>query len=223
MHNKMKKRLNIPLLNGADWQQALLEQGTPFSVDQVNWPDAFPTAPSCRGRIGRTPEALAIHWAVSGADLRVQNLQDGGRIWEDSCCELFVLLPASGQSDKPSSKAPDYINIECNAAGILLGACGPDRHARRPLPQEMLSQIVRVADIQGPCEEVGGRWEWTLTLLIPYTVLGLDANHLPVQLEGNIYKCGDKTAHPHFLSWSPVETPNPDFHRPEFFGTFILP
>ena len=214
----MKKSLTVPLLKGDDWKKALLEQGTPFSVSELNWPEAFPAAPSCLGKIGRTREALAIHWSVSGPDLRVQNLQDGGRIWEDSCCEWFIQLPSVSEG---SSRAADYINIECNAAGILLASCGPDRHDRRPLPQELLSQIVRIADVQGPCDEVGGRWDWTLTLLIPYAALGLDANHLPAQLKGNIYKCGDKTAHPHFLSWSPVRTPRPDVHRPEFCGTFL--
>ena len=217
----MEKTLTLPLLTGADWKKALAEQGTPFSVSEVNWPEAFPTAPSCQGKIGRTEEGLAICWSVSGPDLRVQNLQDGGRIWEDSCCELFIQKP--GESvDGQGAPSLDYINIECNAAGVLLAACGPDRHARRPLPQDSLSQIVRVAEVQGPCEEMGGRWDWTLALFIPYAVLGLDANHLPARLRGNIYKCGDKTAHPHFLSWSPVGTPKPDFHRPEFFGTFIL-
>lgn len=215
----MGKTLAIPLLTGGDWEKVLLEQGMPFSVSEVNWPEAFPTAPSCQGKIGRTEEALAIHWAVSGPDLRVQNLQDSGRIWEDSCCELFIQLPPAS---KEVSQTPDYVNIEVNAAGILLAACGPDRHARRPLSPELLSQIIRVADVQGPCHEVGGRWDWTLSLLIPYSVLGLDAKNLPAQLKGNIYKCGDETAHPHFLSWSPVGTPNPDFHRPEYFGNFIL-
>ena len=23
---------------------------------------------------------------------------------------------------------------------------------------------------------------------------------------------------PHYLSWMPIDTPKPDFHRPEFFG-----
>ncbi len=212
----MENTLTIPRLKGDDWKKALLEQGTPFAVANVNWPDAFPAAPSCQGKIGRTEQGLTIHWAVSGPDLRVQNLQDGGRIWEDSCCEWFIQLPDD------AAGTPEYINIECNAAGILLAARGAGRHERRPLPQELLSQIVRVADVQGLRNEVGGRWDWTLSLLVPYTVLGLDASHLPAQLKGNIYKCGDETAHPHFLSWSPVGTPEPDFHRPEYFGTFIL-
>ena len=35
---------------------------------------------------------------------------------------------------------------------------------------------------------------------------------------GNAYKCGDCLPVPHFVSWSPIHTESPDFHRLEFFG-----
>ena len=38
------------------------------------------------------------------------------------------------------------------------------------------------------------------------------------KVRGNIYKCGDKLPVPHFISWSPISTPAPDFHCPRFFG-----
>ena len=38
----------------------------------------------------------------------------------------------------------------------------------------------------------------------------------------NFYKCGDKQVEPHYLSWNPVLTDNPDFHRPEYFGKVIF-
>ena len=34
----------------------------------------------------------------------------------------------------------------------------------------------------------------------------------------NVYKCGDLLPVPHFISWNPITTESPDFHRPEFFG-----
>ena len=34
----------------------------------------------------------------------------------------------------------------------------------------------------------------------------------------NFYKCGDNTTKKHYLTWNPVKTKNPDFHRPEYFG-----
>ena len=35
---------------------------------------------------------------------------------------------------------------------------------------------------------------------------------------GNFYKCGSKTAHPHYVSWSAIDGDKPDFHRPDCFG-----
>jgi hypothetical protein len=48
--------------------------------------------------------------------------------------------------------------------------------------------------------------------------LEIDGQHLPEKIMGNFYKCADDTAFKHYLSWNPILTPNPDFHRPEFFG-----
>jgi hypothetical protein len=35
----------------------------------------------------------------------------------------------------------------------------------------------------------------------------------------NFYKCADNTSHPHWLTWSPVALPEPNFHHPRSFGT----
>ena len=40
-----------------------------------------------------------------------------------------------------------------------------------------------------------------------------------VSWRANFYKCADKTSHPHWLTWSVIDFPEPDFHQPHFFGT----
>ncbi len=54
------------------------------------------------------------------------------------------------------------------------------------------------------------------------SLLGIEWKDTPVELMGNFYKCADRTSSPHFLSWAPISTPEPDFHRPEFFSKIIL-
>ena len=206
-----KKSIRVPLLPQAD-EKALELNGARFDVNIVNWPDAFPYAPIVAGRIARTADALLVSWRVSGLDLTVRNTRDGGTIWEDSCCEIFLQAPGH---DK-------YYNIEVNAAGILLVGCGTGRSDRVLLPPEVMARIVRKAGVKAPVDIADELKTWDLTISIPFEVIGLDPSHLPDRLKGNIYKCGDKTAHPHFLSWAPIATPNPDFHRPEFFGEFLL-
>ena len=73
-----------------------------------------------------------------------------------------------------------------------------------------------------PVEINGKIFEWTVAIFIPFGLIGVDPENLPASLRGNFYKCGDLTAHPHFLSWNPINTPKPDFHRPDFFGELIL-
>ena len=203
--------LRVPLLEQAD-DKALELKGARFDVGNVNWPEAFPYAPICAGRIARTRDALVVSWRVSGLDLTARNTLDGGTIWEDSCCEIFLQAPGSAQ----------YYNIEVNAAGILLVGYGTGRGDRVLLPPEKMALITRKAEVKAPVDISDEIKTWSLTIRIPFQILGLDPAHLPDKLLGNIYKCGDKTAHPHFLSWAPIATPNPDFHRPEFFGTFLL-
>ena len=214
------KTLRIPLLQNLEEQDldTAIELGAQtFRVDNVNWPGEFPYAPLCAGRIARTEDSLVVDFRVSGLDLRVQNMSDRGRIWEDSACEYFVQVPGSD----------DYFNFEVNAAGRLIASRGPGREGRVSLPDEAFAQIVRITAVDGlavndPIDYAGGLWNWRVMLVIPFDVIGIDADNLPAKLRGNFYKCGDLTAHPHFASWAPVGTEHPDFHRPEFFGELEL-
>lgn len=31
-----------------------------------------------------------------------------------------------------------------------------------------------------------------------------------------------RSSHPHYVSWNPIGTSSPDFHRPEYFGVLSL-
>ena len=210
----MMKRLSVPLADfeNQDLDTALELSGARFDVDCVNWPEAFPYAPLCSGRVARTQDALVVDFRVSGLDLRAQNTADNGRQWEDSCVEVFIQDPEDG----------NYYNFEINALGKVLACTGPDRHNRTPRPAEEMEEILRFAQLENAPKDLEGIHTWRVGVLIPFYLIGLDPENLPKSIRANFYKCGDKTAHPHYLSWSPVETPKPDFHRPEFFGELIF-
>ena len=226
----MTKKLNVPLVDfeNQDMDTALELGGARFDVDQVNWPETFPYAPICSGRIARTEDSLVVDFRVSGLDLRVQSTEDNGRQWEDSCVEVFI--------EDPDGSC--YYNFEINALGKVLAATGADRHNRQFRPEEEMKEILRFAqndclaqDDGGsnchpeeakPTKDLEGLHSWRVCVVIPFWLIGIDADKLPALIRANFYKCGDKTAHPHFLSWSPVSTEKPDFHRPEFFGELYL-
>ena len=208
--------LHVPFIDikNQDLDTALELDGTHFRVDCVNWPETFPYAPFCSGRIARTQDALVVDFRVSGLDLRVQNTEDNGRQWEDSCVEVFLLDP----------KENTYYNFEINALGKVLACRGEDRHNRVARPAEEMEEIQRFgfSVIPGLTGDLQGLQSWRVGVMIPFKLIGVDPENLPHSIRANFYKCGDKTAHPHYLSWSPIDTPKPDFHRPEFFGELLF-
>lgn len=209
------KTIRVPFIadfEEVDLDTALELEGARFQVDQVNWPSEYPYAPFCAGRLARTEDSLILDFRVSGLDLRACNTEDNGTQWEDSCVEAFFENPDGSE----------YYNFEINPLGKVLAAKGSGREGRVKRPADEMAEILRTAQFEGPQEFNGGIWNWRVTVVIPFRLLGADPDNLPEKLRANFYKCGDLTAHPHFVSWSPIGTETPDFHRPEFFGELIL-
>ena len=195
-----------------DLETALELGGARFDVQCANWPETFPYTPFCGGRVARTKDALVVDFRVSGLDLRAQNTEDNGRQWEDSCVEVFIQDPEKA----------DYYNFEINALGKVLACYGPVREGRTRRPQEQMEQILRFGHLEGGPLDKDGIQTWRVGVVIPFELIGIHPDNLPYSIRANFYKCGDKTAHPHYVSWSPIDTPKPDFHRPDFFGELIL-
>jgi hypothetical protein len=186
--------------------------GTP--VAEVNWPGRFPACPSARCGLGYDEEALLLEFAVEEREFRAVTREDNGRVWEDSCVEFFF---------QPEGEK-GYYNFECNAIGTLLCTHGTGRDGRRAAAPGVLATIRRKTrvEVEGTGEERTFRW-W-LSLEIPFTALFYsDFRPRPgMTARGNFYKCGDLLPVPHFLSWNPVGTVEPDFHRPEYFGVLTF-
>ena len=70
-----------------------------------------------------------------------------------------------------------------------------------------------------PFPEHEGDNRWSVVLAIPPQALFMHelSDWSGLKASVNLYKCGDKLSQPHFLSWKPIETPKPDFHRSDFF------
>ena len=212
----MTKTIEVPCIEGleslssTEFQAVMDRDAASGKVDRINWPDQYPYCPECDFRIARSGSVLALSFLVTGRDLRATEMEDGGRSWEDSCCEFFI-APGDGY----------YYNIETTCIGSILMARGKDRYEREKFALEQTARIVRRSSLEHkPYDIEGGEHSWRLDLLIPLDLIGLDP--LPPYAEANLYKCGDCTATPHYVSWAPIATQKPDFHRPEYFGKIIF-
>ena len=205
-------KLNQKAADAADIPAAIQGAGIAYtSIDNVNWPDAYPYKPRVEFAAAHTGDALLLHYRVEEQSVRAIARQDHEHIWEDSCVEFFCMPAGDGI----------YYNVECNCTGKLLVAVGKDRNERLAAPAEIMQSIDRWASLgTTPFDTRLEPTKWELALRLPIAAFfkhkfdsfdGLTAS-------GNFYKCGDCLPVPHFISWNPITTENPDFHRPEFFG-----
>ncbi len=205
-------RLSQKVSKAADIPAAFLSAHISYTpVAHVNWPEAFPYKPSMSFAAAHTGDALLLHYRVEEQSVRAVARHDHEHIWEDSCAEFFCMPANDGI----------YYNVECNCTGKLLVAAGKGRNERQPAPAEVMQAIDRWASLgTEPFDTRLSPTPWELALRLPLATFFL---HKLDSLDGltatgNVYKCGDLLPVPHFVSWNPITTESPDFHRPEFFG-----
>lgn len=183
------------------------------AINCVNWPDQFGYKPQTKFMIGRSESALYIHYKVDELDVKAIYATDQEPVWQDSCVEFFVQLP----------NEEGYANFEFNCIGTALATKRKSRNEGiRPFSIDEMASIERHASLGREPLEKTGKTTWELTVKIPFGLIGITSIDKSAPLHTNLYKCGDATANPHYLSWSEIGTPTPDFHRPEFFGIMNL-
>lgn len=189
------------------------EKGERRTIGCINWKEQYPYHPLTVVSTAHSDTHIYIDFLVRCNYLRAVNSQNNAPVHQDSCVEFFVC---------PNGKLP-YYNFEFNCIGTIHAACRQDRHNGTPLTDAQLDSVRRYPSCgTKPFEEVEGMFTWNLLVAIPLDLIGLKYEGKPIEMTGNFYKCADLTASPHFLSWAPINTPEPDFHRPEFFAPIVL-
>ena len=143
-------------------------------------------------------------------------------VCQDSCVECFV-------QPKPDY---GYFNFEFNCGGTLLASyvtdptrIGTGLKEYAYLSDREIEKIEIFASLPRKVHpEIQHPLTWYLEFSVPFSVfenyLGPLATIRGRQWKANFYKCGDRTSHPHWASWSPVDELN--FHLPDCFGTVYM-
>ena len=179
-------------------------------IDCVNWSE-FPYAPRVSFRIAHSDDALAIMFEVEEKHIRAVSLESNGPVWEDSCVEFFVKNP----------EGEGYFNFEINCIGTALAALRRSRTDADHFDEERMARVRHFGSLpHEPIDSLGEGQRWWMVEIIPFSLLGVE--RAPASIRCNFYKCGDGCLKPHFLSWSPIASAEPNFHCPEFFGVVDL-
>jgi hypothetical protein len=145
----------------------------------------------------------------------VSKEQDGEAVWQDSCVEVFLNMLGDGVSVGSLYAKNEYVYLEFNSKGVCYAARGKSREDRKEFSKDEYSKIIRTAS--GITKD-GDFYRWNLSVQIPDILIGISGKNLRnIEIEGNLYKCADLAAEPHYLSAFPIKTEKPDFHRPESF------
>ena len=147
-----------------------------------------------------------------------------GPVCTDSCVEFFV-APAGGKG---------YCNFEINCSGVLLVSHiedatrvpGKGFAVWRPWTAEEGKSIGIETSIKGTLpKECVGECVWTVAFTIPLsTLLCVTGATVPAKgtvWRANVYKCADKSSHPHWLFWNPIGE-HLNFHQPAHFGEMVF-
>jgi hypothetical protein len=179
-------------------------------IDTINW-KGYSYKPEVALSIAYSDHEIFLKYYIKENYFKAEKTETNQMVCEDSCVEFFVSPEDDGI----------YYNLEFNGIGTCLLGTGTARENSTRANPEIVSKIRRLTSAgEKPIREREGEYEWTITIAIPFEVF---FHHQVKELKGksfraNFYKCGDKLAVPHYVTWNHVGTKEPDYHQPKYFG-----
>ena len=198
-----------------DIAEKILEKSTDLqSINTVNWPE-FSYKPEVEFRIAYCQGNILLKYYVAEENIMAKETRVNGDVYKDSCVEFFV---SPDQNDI-------YYNFEFNCIGIPHVGYGKVGTKKALIDPEILKSItVRSSLGNQPFDEKTGGHQWEMMIIIPKKCFAFDKDILfkGLKANANFYKCGDNTSKPHYVTWNPVGTKEPDFHQPKYFGEIFF-
>ena len=204
-----------------DWNSSIWKN-VPIAKINKYHPHSSAHRPETLAKIQYNDKGIFLLFKVVDQYVSSRYTAYNSKVNEDSCVEWFI---------KPEG-FEGYYNFELNAGGTLHVnyIVDPERNSMgmrkdvRSIPEHHSKQIKILSSLPQIVDpEIKDKMTWFLGINIPFAFFEL---YTPIKKinssiwRGNLYKCGDKTSHPHWASWSPVDKLN--FHQPKHFGEFVF-
>lgn len=209
-------RAESPVEINADWDKDVWKKVEPIDI-QLFMGEEPAHKPMTQAKLLYDDENIYVIFRVEDQYVRAVNADNPKIVCQDSCVEFFF---TPGTDLKKG-----YFNIEVNCGGTMLFQCQVDPRGESQILKDYEGEGVEIAHSlpETVDPEIKEPTTWTLEYRLPYKAIEkyseVEKPAPGVVWRANLYKCGDKTSHPHWLTWSFVDFPRPNFHLPEFFGT----
>lgn len=177
-------------------------------IDNLQWTNP-PVDIRAQGQLCWDEAAIYVRLRAWETEIRAEHSGLLQSVCEDSCLEFFF---------RPTDDLR-YFNMEFNLNCALYLGFGPN------MPELTRLAVQDEAEIFRPHAQ---RTEdgWEIFYRVPFFLVRRFfpdfRPEIGLAMYGNCYKCGDKTVKPHFLSWNPIRSIEPQFHCPQDFGRLIL-
>jgi hypothetical protein len=195
--------------NKPPWQEVPSELMRNYMGEK---PDHFP-----KTEVKIAYEDTAIYAMFRVQDRYVRAIAAGHQdsVCGDSCVEFFF-TPGSDVSK-------GYFNLEMNCGGTILFHFNPAPKKGIEIPKSDCEKIAKAHSLPRIVDpEIQESITWTVEYSIPIALLRrycqVSTPKPHALWRANFYKCADHSSHPHWLTWSPVDYPKPNFHLPQSFG-----
>jgi len=173
-----------------------------------------PYAPETRLKLLYDDKFIYGLFQVKDQYVRATASKFGDMTCVDSCVEFFI---------RPANNLR-YFNFEFNAGGHLLLYNVTDLRGGiyKPIPESECKLIRRWHSLPEFIKpEIADPVTWNLGFAIPIEFFVRFADGVSGALSGqtwtaNVFKCAEKTSHPHWFTWQPL--PKLDFHNPSCFA-----
>jgi hypothetical protein len=208
-------KLVHPIIIDGDWNKKQWKDIKDINI--LNYMGQIPGyEPAVKAKMIYDDENLYVIFRVRDHYVRCVTNSINGPVWVDSCVEFFF---------SPDSNLPErYFNLEINCGGTPLMHYNilPNKDAAILAEDDI--KMVEIAhslpQIVDP--EITELVTWTIEYRIPLLLLEKYSKVTHpgpgISWRANFYKIAENCSNPHYITWSVVDNPVPNFHLPQFFG-----
>ena len=209
-----------PIKPDANWDKKQWENVKPVTI--TNYMGDVPDfKPKVQAKMVYDKDNLYVIFRVEDKYVKSLTDRNNGPVYRDSAVEFFFA------PDVENSNL--YFNIEANCGGkVLFHHNNPtDRSKNIRLTDEDIALIEIAHSMPAIVDpEITDEVTWTLEYKVPLALL---KKHSPVTMpakgvewRANFYKIAEITSNPHYITWSKIDSPRPNFHVPVNFGRIIF-